>query len=234
MVDYDAAVAAVQDPNADPILLAKIAYENPEFGANVAVNPRCYPGLKRWIAEFGDDRARETLAQYGFTAEAFGGPVQDQKATAQAAQQPAEQQVRLLRCLGRERGGEHGAVPILDVVFGGVRCGVCRSGGSGLSGGGRGGRLCGKSGIGCRFRGTGLPVVVLRFGCANCGIRGAFHRIVRIPTQFRCWRVGKFGHDDAVLSLTGSQSGVDCRVAELAQPFDQCRIGVGITCDAGA
>ena len=92
MVDYDAAVAAVQDPNADPILLAKIAYENPEFGANVAVNPRCYPGLKRWIAEFGDERARETLAQYGFTAEAFGGPVQDQKATAQAAQQPAEQQ----------------------------------------------------------------------------------------------------------------------------------------------
>ena len=92
MVDYDAAVAAVQDPNADPILLAKIAYENPEFGANVAVNPRCYPGLKRWIAEFGDDRARETLAQYGFTAEAFGGPVQDQGAPAQAAQQPAEQQ----------------------------------------------------------------------------------------------------------------------------------------------
>ena len=92
MVDYDAAVAAVQDPNADPILLAKIAYENPEFGANVAVNPRCYPGLKRWIAEFGDDRARETLAQYGFTAEAFGGPVQDQKATAQAAQQPAAEE----------------------------------------------------------------------------------------------------------------------------------------------
>lgn len=92
MVDYDAAVAAVQDPNADPILLAKIAYENPEFGANVAVNPRCYPGLKRWIAEFGDERARETLAQYGFTAEAFGGPVQDQEAPSQAAQQPAEQQ----------------------------------------------------------------------------------------------------------------------------------------------
>ena len=92
MVDYDAAVAAVQDPNADPILLAKIAYENPEFGANVAVNPRCYPGLKRWIAEFGDERARETLAQYGFTAGAFGGPVQDQEAPEQAAQQAAEQQ----------------------------------------------------------------------------------------------------------------------------------------------
>lgn len=92
MVDYDAAVAAVQDPNADPILLAKIAYENPEFGANVAVNPRCYPGLKRWIAEFGDERARETLAQYGFTAEAFGGPVQDQEAPSQAALRAAEQQ----------------------------------------------------------------------------------------------------------------------------------------------
>ena len=92
MVDYDAAVAAVQDPNADPILLAKIAYENPEFGANVAVNPRCYPGLKRWIAEFGDERARETLAQYGFTAEAFGGPVQDQEAPSQAALQAADQQ----------------------------------------------------------------------------------------------------------------------------------------------
>ena len=94
MVDYDAAVAAVQDPNADPILLAKIAYENPEFGANVAVNPRCYPGLKRWIAEFGDDRARETLAHYGFTAEACGGPVQEPKATAQAAQQPAAEQAQ--------------------------------------------------------------------------------------------------------------------------------------------
>ena len=92
MVDYDAAVAAVQDPNAEPILLAKIAYENPEFGANVAVNPLCYPGLKRWIAEFGDERARETLAQYGFTAEAFGGPVQDQEAPSQAALQAAEQQ----------------------------------------------------------------------------------------------------------------------------------------------
>lgn len=77
MVDYDTAVAAVQDPDADPILLAKIAYENPEFGANVAVNPRCYPGLKRWLAEFGDARARETLAQLGITADSIGGPVQN-------------------------------------------------------------------------------------------------------------------------------------------------------------
>ncbi|MBT1174521.1 hypothetical protein JS530_03180 [Bifidobacterium sp. LC6] len=91
MVDYDAAVAAVQDPNADPILLAKIAYENPEFGANVAVNPRCYPGLKRWLAEFGDVRARETLAQIGFTADSIGGPVQDQPAEQQAPQESAAQ-----------------------------------------------------------------------------------------------------------------------------------------------
>lgn len=27
MVDFDTAAAAVQDPNADPVLLAKIAYE---------------------------------------------------------------------------------------------------------------------------------------------------------------------------------------------------------------
>jgi hypothetical protein len=91
MVDYDTAVAAVQDPNADPILLAKIAYENPEFGANVVVNPRCYPGLKRWLAEFGDGRARETLTQYGFTADSIGGPVQDQEAPAQAMQPMASQ-----------------------------------------------------------------------------------------------------------------------------------------------
>lgn len=93
MVDYDAAVAAVQDPNADPILLAKIAYENPEFGANVAVNPRCYPGLKRWLAEFGDARARETLAQIGFTADSIGGPIHDQTAPEQVtyAAQPAAQ-----------------------------------------------------------------------------------------------------------------------------------------------
>ena len=60
MVDFDAAVAAVQDPNADPVFLAKIAYENPEFGANVVANPRAYPGLKRWVAEFGDEREVES------------------------------------------------------------------------------------------------------------------------------------------------------------------------------
>lgn len=66
MVDYDTAVSIVQDSDADPIMLAKVAYENPDFGANVAANPRAYPGLKRWIAEFGDDRARETLKAMGF------------------------------------------------------------------------------------------------------------------------------------------------------------------------
>ena len=66
MVDFDAAVAAVQDPNTDPVFLAKIAYENPEFGANVVANPRAYPGLKRWVAEFGDERARQQLVAMGW------------------------------------------------------------------------------------------------------------------------------------------------------------------------
>ncbi|RYQ67482.1 hypothetical protein [Bifidobacterium pseudolongum] len=63
MVSYDEAVAIVQDPQADPVMLAKVAYENPEFGANVAAHPRAYPGLKRWIAQFGDERARRMVAQ---------------------------------------------------------------------------------------------------------------------------------------------------------------------------
>ena len=66
MVDFDAAAAAVQDPNADPVFLAKIAYENPEFGANVVANPRAYPGLKRWVAQFGDERARQQLVAMGW------------------------------------------------------------------------------------------------------------------------------------------------------------------------
>ncbi|RBP97220.1 hypothetical protein CRD60_07925 [Bifidobacterium aemilianum] len=88
MVDYDTAAAVVQDPQADPIMLAKIAYENPEFGANVAVNPRAYPGLKRWLAQFGDDRCRQTLAQMGIVDQA--GPVVDQPGPARQGQQ-AEQ-----------------------------------------------------------------------------------------------------------------------------------------------
>ncbi|MBT1176551.1 hypothetical protein JS532_03090 [Bifidobacterium callimiconis] len=73
MVDYDSAVKAVQDPNADPVFLARIAYENPDFGANVAAHERAYPGLLRWIAEFGDDRAKAEAASRGYTAS--GGPV---------------------------------------------------------------------------------------------------------------------------------------------------------------
>lgn len=91
MVDYDAAVAAVQDPNADPIFLAKIAYENPEFGANVAVNQRAYPGLLRWLAEFGDERARETVAQMGYTVSATPAGARQPAAASVAQQQPAEQ-----------------------------------------------------------------------------------------------------------------------------------------------
>ena len=76
MLDYNIIVATVKDANADPVLLAKIAYEHPEFGANVAANPRAYPGLKRWLAQFGNDRARETLKQMGFTT--WSDPVHDQ------------------------------------------------------------------------------------------------------------------------------------------------------------
>ncbi|WEV59913.1 hypothetical protein OZX67_02040 [Bifidobacterium sp. ESL0728] len=83
MVDYDTAVAVVQDSEADPIMLAKVAYENPDFGANVAANPRAYPGLKRWIAQFGDNRARETLKSMGFEVPDQG--VSPQEAPAQQA-----------------------------------------------------------------------------------------------------------------------------------------------------
>ncbi|MBW3088048.1 hypothetical protein KIH77_04775 [Bifidobacterium sp. 82T24] len=90
MVDYDAAVAAVQDPNADPVLLAKIAYENPEFGANVAANDRAYPGLLRWIAEFGDDRAKEQARIRGYVAD--GTPTgHDEDAEQATAAQPEQQ-----------------------------------------------------------------------------------------------------------------------------------------------
>ncbi len=88
MVDFDAAVAAVQDPNADPVFLAKIAYENPEFGANVVANPRAYPGLKRWVAEFGDERARQQLVAMGWPVPQNG--VQPHLIAAPTAQPMAE------------------------------------------------------------------------------------------------------------------------------------------------
>lgn len=98
MVDFDAAVAAVQDPNADPVFLAKIAYENPEFGANVVANPRAYPGLKRWVAQFGDERARQQLVAMGWPvpqdgimqqeAETVSEQVQYQMPSAQVQYQP--------------------------------------------------------------------------------------------------------------------------------------------------
>ena len=91
MVDFDAAVAAVQDPNADPVFLAKIAYENPEFGANVVANPRAYPGLKRWVAEFGDERARQQLVAMGWPVPQNG--VQPQP-TAQPMAEPVAEQVQ--------------------------------------------------------------------------------------------------------------------------------------------
>lgn len=63
MVDYDTAAQAVQDESADPALLARIAYENPEFGPNVAAHPRAYPGLLAWIAQFGTQEAKDIVAK---------------------------------------------------------------------------------------------------------------------------------------------------------------------------
>ena len=90
MVDFDAAVATVQDPNADPAFLARIAYENPEFGANVVANPRAYPGLKQWIAQFGDERARQQLIAMGWPVPPSG--VQQRMAAEPVAQQPVMRQ----------------------------------------------------------------------------------------------------------------------------------------------
>jgi len=93
MVDFDAAVAAVQDPNADPVFLAKIAYENPEFGANVVANPRAYPGLKRWVAQFGDERARQQLVAMGWPVPQNGIMQQEAETASEQAQyqMPSEQ-----------------------------------------------------------------------------------------------------------------------------------------------
>lgn len=91
MVDFDAAVAAVQDPNADPVFLAKIAYENPEFGANVVANPRAYPGLKRWVAQFGDERARQQLVAMGWPVPQEGVMRRNTETTPEQTQQSLTQ-----------------------------------------------------------------------------------------------------------------------------------------------
>ena len=93
MVDFDAAEAAVQDPNADPVFLAKIAYENPEFGANVVANPRAYPGLKRWVAQFGDERARQQLVAMGWPVPQDGIMQQEAETASEQThyQMPSEQ-----------------------------------------------------------------------------------------------------------------------------------------------
>lgn len=93
MVDFDTAAAAVQDPNADPVFLAKIAYENPEFGANVVANPRAYPGLKRWVAQFGDERARQQLVAMGWPVPQDGIMQQEAETVSEQVQyqMPSEQ-----------------------------------------------------------------------------------------------------------------------------------------------
>ncbi|MCI1983308.1 MAG: hypothetical protein LKJ47_00840 [Bifidobacteriaceae bacterium] len=63
MVDYDSAAHAVQDENADPAFLARIAYENPEFGPNVAAHPHAYPGLLAWLSQFGTRETQRIVQQ---------------------------------------------------------------------------------------------------------------------------------------------------------------------------
>lgn len=48
------AVAVVADPDADPTLLAEIAYEYPQSREAVAVHPRAYAELRTWIASAGE------------------------------------------------------------------------------------------------------------------------------------------------------------------------------------
>ena len=95
MVDFDAAVAAVQDPNADPVFLAKIAYENPEFGANVVTKPRAYTDLKRRIAEFDEARAPPPLVAMGWPVPQNGvQPHLIAEPTAQPMAEPVAEQVQ--------------------------------------------------------------------------------------------------------------------------------------------
>lgn len=77
------------------MFLAKIAYENPEFGANVVANPRAYPGLKRWVAEFGDERARQQLVAMGWPVPQNGvQPHLIAAPTAQPMAEPVAEQVQ--------------------------------------------------------------------------------------------------------------------------------------------
>lgn len=73
------------------MLLAKIAYENPEFGANVVANPRAYPGLKRWVAQFGDERARQQLVALGWPVPQEGVMQRNTETVPEQAQQSQTQ-----------------------------------------------------------------------------------------------------------------------------------------------
>lgn len=75
-----------------PWFLAKIAYENPEFGANVVANPRAYPGLKRWVAQFGDERARQQLVAMGWPVPQDGIMQQEAETASEQAQYQMPQQ----------------------------------------------------------------------------------------------------------------------------------------------
>jgi hypothetical protein len=53
------AIGLLNDPDTDPALLAKIAYENEGLSVGVAKHPRAHVQLLRWLALFGDREAIE-------------------------------------------------------------------------------------------------------------------------------------------------------------------------------
>lgn len=56
------AEAIVHDPNATPEQLNLIAQNHPDLDALVAVHPRAYPDLLDWLAQYGNDAAKQAVA----------------------------------------------------------------------------------------------------------------------------------------------------------------------------
>jgi len=57
----------------------------------VVANPRAYPGLKRWVAQFGDERARQQLVAMGWPVPQEGVMRRNTETTPEQAQQSLTQ-----------------------------------------------------------------------------------------------------------------------------------------------
>jgi outer membrane protein assembly factor BamB len=75
--NFDAAKAALGDPNLSPAILAQIAYQQPALWVAVAGHPAAYADLLRWLAEYGDDTVKQAVqerwARSGGQGENVGG-----------------------------------------------------------------------------------------------------------------------------------------------------------------